>query len=45
MVTHEWGHTCERGHKTLEIIDDEALEFYKSRHPEVTISLGDCRMG
>ena len=26
-------------------MEDEALEFYKPRHPEVTISLGDCRMG
>lgn len=45
LAAHEWGHTCERGHKTLEIIDDEAFDFWKSRHPEVTISFGDCNMG
>jgi hypothetical protein len=44
MVTHEWGHTCERGHKTLEIVDNEAFNFWKSRHPSVTIKLGDCPM-
>lgn len=44
LVTHEWGHTCERGHKTLEIIDDEAFNFWKSKHPDVTIILGDCGM-
>lgn len=27
LVAHEWGHTCERGHKTLEIIDNEAFKF------------------
>ena len=45
LAAHEWGHTCERGHKTLEIIDDEAFDFWKSRHPEVTISFSDCNMG
>lgn len=44
LLTHEWGHTCERGHKTLEIIDDEAFEFWKSRHPGVTINFSDCDM-
>jgi hypothetical protein len=37
LVTHEWGHTCMRTHKTLEIIDDEAFSFWKTEHPEVTI--------
>jgi hypothetical protein len=27
LFTHEMGHTCERGHKTLEIIDNEAFNF------------------
>lgn len=46
LVTHEWGHTCWRGHKTLEIIDDEAFDFWKSKHPgEVTISYGACPLG
>jgi hypothetical protein len=45
MVTHEWGHTCERGHKTLEIIDDEAFNFWKSKHSDVTIVLSQCAMG
>ncbi|HEB92102.1 MAG TPA: hypothetical protein ENI94_01215 [Gammaproteobacteria bacterium] len=44
LVTHEWGHTCERGHKTLEIIDDEAFNFWKSNHPGVTINFNDCGM-
>ena len=44
LFTHESGHTCERGHKTLEIIDDEAVIFWKATHPEVTISLSDCGM-
>ncbi|MDH3599376.1 MAG: hypothetical protein OEU26_07005 [Candidatus Tectomicrobia bacterium] len=44
LVTHEWGHTCERGHKTLEIIDDEAFNFWKSKHSDVTISLSTCGM-
>ena len=44
LVTHEWGHTCERGHKTLEIIDDEAFSFWKTKHPEVTISFASCGM-
>jgi hypothetical protein len=44
LVTHEWGHTCARGHKTLEIIDDEAFDYWKRNHPDVTIVLGDCAM-
>jgi len=44
LVTHEWGHTCERGHKTLEIIDDEAFNFWKSKHSDVTISFSECGM-
>lgn len=44
LVSHEWGHTCERGHKVLEIVDDEAFNFWKSKHPDVTISFGDCGM-
>jgi hypothetical protein len=45
LVTHEWGHTCERGHKTLEIIDNEAFNFWKSQHSTtVTIKLRDCLM-
>ncbi|HJQ38958.1 MAG TPA: hypothetical protein VKB93_17620 [Thermoanaerobaculia bacterium] len=44
MVTHEWGHTCKRGHLTLEIIDDEAFNFWKAHHPGVTKELNDCRM-
>ncbi len=44
LVTHEWGHTCDRGHKTLEIIDDEAFDFWKSKHPKTTINFGACGM-
>ena len=45
LVTHEWGHTCWRGHKTLEIIDDEAFNFWKSKHSTtVTITFSDCGM-
>lgn len=45
LISHEWGHTCERGHKTLEIIDDEAFEFWKSKHSALTIVYSDCGMG
>jgi len=44
LITHEWGHTCGRGHKTLEIIDDEAFDFWKDNHSGVTISYGGCGM-
>lgn len=45
IVTHEWGHTCERGHKTIEIIDDEAFNFWKSKHATtVTIGFSTCGM-
>ena len=44
LLSHELGHTCERGHKTLEIIDGEAFEFWKDRHSDVSISFSDCGM-
>lgn len=44
LATHEWGHTCERGHVTLEIMDDAAFEFFKLRHPEVSIEYWQCGM-
>jgi len=28
----------------LEIVDDEAFEFWKDRHPDVSISFSDCGM-
>jgi hypothetical protein len=43
-VTHEWGHTCDRTHKTIEIIDNEAFNFWKSKHSAVTIAISDCGM-
>jgi hypothetical protein len=44
LMSHEFGHNCERGHKVLEIIDGEAFEFWKDRHPDVTISFSACGM-
>jgi hypothetical protein len=44
ILTHEWAHTCERTHKTIEIIDNVAFDFYKSRHPGVTIDMSACGM-
>lgn len=50
VITHEWAHTCERRHKKaeendkVEKIDNGAFDFWKSKHPEVTIELGDCGM-
>jgi hypothetical protein len=45
ILAHEWAHTCERTHKSIEIIDNVAFDFYKDRHqPEVTIDLSDCGM-
>lgn len=44
ILAHEWSHTCDRSHKTVEIIDNVAFDFYKANHPAVTISLGDCGM-
>lgn len=44
LYTHESGHTCERGHKVLEILDGEAFNFWKSKHSDVTISFGGCGM-
>jgi hypothetical protein len=45
LVTHEWGHTCDRTHKSIEIIDDEAFNFWKSKHSDVTIVYSQCGMG
>jgi hypothetical protein len=44
LAAHEWGHTCERDHGTVEDIDDLAFEYYKDHHPNVTISIGRCGM-
>ncbi len=44
MVTHEWAHSCKRGHVTVEIIDDEAFNFWKAHHPGMTKVLNDCQM-
>lgn len=45
IVTHEWGHTCERGHKVVEVVDDEAFAYWKSEHPEVVIVFGSGGCG
>jgi len=42
ILTHEWAHTCERTHKTVEILDNVAFDFYKAAHPTVTIGIGGC---
>ena len=44
ILAHEWSHTCERTHKTVEIIDNVAFDFYKSKHPAVTIGIDSCGM-
>jgi hypothetical protein len=44
ILTHEWAHTCERTHKTVEIIDNVAFDFYKAAHPNVTIGISGCGM-
>jgi hypothetical protein len=45
LLTHEWAHTCERGHKVAEIIDNETFGYWKENHsPAVTIGLSSCRM-
>jgi hypothetical protein len=44
LAAHEWGHTCDRDHGTVERIDDSAFAFYASRHSDVTITLDRCGM-
>lgn len=44
LITHEWAHTCERSHKSIEILDDTAFDFWKDKHSDVTISLSSCGM-
>jgi hypothetical protein len=44
ILSHEWSHTCERTHKTVEIIDNVAFDFYKANHPGVTIDMSACGM-
>lgn len=44
LAAHEFGHTCFRGHGTVEDIDDGAFEWYELTHPRVTIDLIDCGM-
>lgn len=44
ILHHEFAHTCERTHKSIEKLDNAAFDFYKSRNPDVTITLADCEM-
>ena len=44
LITHEWAHTCERTHKSIEKIDDAAFDFWKKKHPKVSIDFKDCGM-
>ena len=44
LMTHEFGHTCWRGHGTVEDIDDAAFKYAKKTLPGVTIDLIDCGM-
>lgn len=44
LITHEWAHTCERTHRTVERIDNAAFDFWKSKHADVTFGLRDCLM-
>lgn len=36
LLAHEWAHACDRGHGTVEVIDDLAFQFFQQNHPEVT---------
>jgi hypothetical protein len=46
LLAHEWAHTCDRSHKTVEIIDNVAFDFWKANHPStVTISFGSGGCG
>lgn len=44
LMTHEFGHTCWRGHGTVEDIDDAAFKYAKQTLGGVTIDLIDCGM-
>lgn len=44
LISHEWAHTCERTHKSVERIDNAAFDFWKSKHSDVNFELKDCRM-
>jgi len=45
LMTHEFGHTCWRGHGTVEEMDNAAFDWFAGRaDTNVTINLGDCGM-
>lgn len=44
LAVHEFGHTCFRGHGTVEDMDNAAFEWYERTHPRVTIDLINCGM-
>lgn len=44
LITHEWAHTCERTHKSIERIDDAAFDFWKLKHADVSFNLTNCKM-
>jgi len=45
LMTHEFGHTCWRGHGTVEDMDNAAFDWWASRAGKtVTIDLIDCGM-
>lgn len=45
LLTHEFGHTCWRGHGSVEEMDNAAFRWYKGRADQnVTIRLSDCGM-
>ncbi|MBL6991709.1 MAG: hypothetical protein ISR65_18150 [Bacteriovoracaceae bacterium] len=44
LAAHEFGHTCLRGHGSVEDIDDGAFDWWASTHDLVDIDLRDCGM-
>jgi|JI10StandDraft_1071094.scaffolds.fasta_scaffold793643_1 hypothetical protein len=45
LMTHEFGHTCWRGHGTVEDMDNAAFDWWASRPGKnVTFDLSDCGM-
>ena len=45
LMTHEFGHTCWRGHGSVEDMDNAAFDWFDGRaDTNVTISLASCGM-
>lgn len=45
MVAHELAHTCERGHKKIDTMDNLAFDFWKKKHSDFTLTtMTQCGM-